>query len=105
MEAALARREHQPGIRHGQGWAATSPRVLARRSSGRSSRNRLRHAGPAAHLPTGDDPRRQGRALVAGLIGGAVRALTRPDISWTRRIGTGIAGAACAGYGTPVFAP
>lgn len=43
--------------------------------------------------------------LVAGLAGGAVRALTRPDLSWTRRIGTGFAGALCAGYGTPVFAP
>lgn len=43
--------------------------------------------------------------IVAGLMGGMVRAITRPDISWGRRVGTGIVGALVAGYGTPIAAP
>ncbi len=43
--------------------------------------------------------------LVAGALGGVVRSITRPDISWPRRIVTGIAGALVAGYGTPLAAP
>lgn len=43
--------------------------------------------------------------FVAGGLGGAVRAITRPDLSWARRISTGLAGALVSGYGTPVLAP
>jgi hypothetical protein len=43
--------------------------------------------------------------FVAGLLGGAVRAITRPDLSWGRKLGTGFAGAVVSGYGTPVAAP
>lgn len=43
--------------------------------------------------------------LIAGTAGGIVRAITRPDLSWGRRISTGIAGALVAAYGTPVASP
>lgn len=43
--------------------------------------------------------------VVAGLLGGVVRVLTRPDISWTRRLTTAFAGGLVAGYGTPIATP
>jgi len=43
--------------------------------------------------------------FVAGGFGGLVRGLTKPSVSFTKMIGTGIVGALVAGYGTPVVAP
>ncbi len=43
--------------------------------------------------------------LIAGGLGGLVRVLTRPDQSWLRRSGGAFAGAALAGFATPVVGP
>lgn len=43
--------------------------------------------------------------LVAGLGGGAVRAVTQPDQSWLQRITTSFVGAVTAVYLTPIIAP
>lgn len=43
--------------------------------------------------------------LVAGGLGGVVRAITRPEQSWLRRSAGAVAGAFLAGFMTPVAAP
>lgn len=44
-------------------------------------------------------------AALAGVLGGSVRQLTRPEESWTRRIVVSLAGGVTAVYGTPIVAP
>ncbi len=43
--------------------------------------------------------------LLAGLIGGAVRAATQPEQSWWQRVVTSFVGGVTAMYLTPIMAP
>lgn len=43
--------------------------------------------------------------LLAGVIGGAVRAITQPAQGWMHRIVTSLVGGAVAVYMTPIVAP
>lgn len=43
--------------------------------------------------------------LIAGLVGGAVRAATQPQQGWVQRIITSFVGGAVAVYMTPIVAP
>ncbi len=43
--------------------------------------------------------------VAAGIAGGLVRGMVRPEVSWTRRLTVAAIGGLTAGYGTPAVAP